>query len=499
METLTGLLGGFQSAISIHNLITCLVGVILGTITGVLPGIGGAGTMALLLPLVFGLPPDTGLIMLAGIFYGAAYGGSTTAILVNIPGEGSSVVTCIDGYQMARKGRAGAALAVAAIGSFIAGTIGLVGLMLFAPMLARAALAFGPQEFFALAILGLLTLSNLTGKSMIKALLMVLVGIMLGSIGIDQLIGYERFTFGMVELERGIELVTLIMGLYGISEVLRLINEPYMETTIPKVRFRDLYPNREEICRSIKPMLRGGILGFFIGLIPGPSGIISTFISYGVEKRLSKHKDEFGKGAIEGVAGPESANNSACMGSMVPLLALGLPFTAATALFLAGLQIHGITPGPLFIKDHTHLFWVIIASMYIGNFLLLILNLPLVGVFASIVRTPIKILVPVIILITFVGAYSINNSVFDLWLLVLFGVIGLFLEEAGFDPAPLVIGVVLGPILENGLRQGLSLTHGHFIEFLTRPISGSLLMVALLILGIRAFHYFKQQVKEGRY
>lgn len=495
------LLQGLQSAISPINLLACLGGVLAGTIAGVLPGIGPVGTMALLLPFSFALEPGTAIIMLAGVYYGAMYGGSTTAILINIPGETPSIVTTFDGYQMAQKGRAGAALAVSAIGSFIAGTIGVIGIMLFAPWLARAALSFGPPEFFAVAVLGLITLSNLSGGPFIKAALMSLVGIALSTIGTDVIEGYNRFTFGIMDLQRGIEFAVLTMGMYGLDEVLNVAESPYTKPLLKKVRFRDLYPNREELKRSVKPMLRGGVSGFLIGLLPGPAAFLASLFSYTVEKRLSKKPESFGKGAIEGVAGPEAANNAASAGAMIPLLALGLAFAPPIAVLLSGFMIHGITPGPLFIQEHANLFWLVIASMYIGNIMLLILNLPLVGIFASLVLTPANILMPIVTLLTITGAYSLNNSIFDLWILVGSALAAYILRKTDFNPTPLIIGMVLGPVMERGLRQGLIITHGNIAAFMGRPIVVILLGISAGIILIRCFHkhyrFSKSPVEGG--
>lgn len=483
MDVLLNLGQGFLSALTLQNLLACFIGVLIGTITGVLPGIGPTGAMALLLPLSFGMDPGTGLIMLAGIYYGSMYGGSTTSILVNLPGEATSMVTCIDGYQMTKKGKAGAALAVAAIGSAVAGTIGLVGLMLFAPPLANAALKFGPPEYFALGFMMLILLSNLTEGSFRKALLMVIVGMMLSTIGTDLVTGDYRMTFNYSELSKGIELLPVIMGLFGLAEILFIAFSPGEERGGAKVKvgLKELYLNKEEAKRSVGPILRGTAVGFPLGLIPGPSAFLSTLISYRLEKKVSRRPEEFGKGAIEGVAGPESANNAASSSAMIPLLALGLPFAPPTALLLGGLMIHGIAPGPLFITQHADLFWLVVASMYIGNVILLILNLPLVGVFASLTRVPVKILLPAVTVIMFIGAYSVNNSIFDLWVMLIFGVIGLVMKYANYEPAPLVIGLVLGGIIEEGLRQGLLILEGNVLLFFERPISATFLVIAIVL------------------
>lgn len=481
MDVITNLLHGFALAATPENLFMCFIGAFLGTVTGVLPGIGPTAAMALLLPVSFGLSPTASLIMLAGIYYGAMYGGSTTSILLNMPGEAASAITCIDGYRMARKGRAGAALAVAAIGSWVAGTVGVIGLMLFAPSLAKAALLFGPPEYFAIAVLGLLLLSNLTDGQFSKSTIMVVIGIMLGTVGIDLSSGFNRFTFGTASLLDGIELIPVLMGLFGLSEVFSLISAPSDSIGVLNVKFKELYPTKAELKKSIAPITRGTLLGFPIGLLPGPSGTLASFAAYKLEKSVSKHPEEFGKGAIEGVAGPESANNAASTGSMVPLFALGLPFAPPAAILLSGLLIHGISPGPLFVTQHADIFWTVIASMYIGNVMLIVLNLPLVGVFASLIKTPPAILMPMITGIMLIGAYSVNNSLFDVALLIIFGLIGFIMKKYNYEPAPLIVGLVLGPILEESLLQGLNIVHGNFLQFFFRPISGVLLTLAIIV------------------
>jgi putative tricarboxylic transport membrane protein len=470
------------------NLFACFLGALVGTLVGVLPGIGPSGTMAILLPVTFGLGPTAGIIMLAGIWYGAQYGGSTTSILVNVPGEAASVVTCLDGYEMAKKGRAGAALTVSAIGSWLAGTFGVAGLMLFAPPLANAALAFGPPEYFAIALLGLVVLSNLTGRSPLKSFLMVLLGVMFSTVGLDPIAGFDRFTFGVADLLGGVEFVPVTMGLFGIAEILSIVAEPYVVKDVTKVRFRDLYPNRSELRRAFPPMIRGGILGFLVGLIPGPAAIVASFASYGLERKISKHRREFGRGAIEGVAGPESANNSATAGGLVPLLALGLPFAPPTAVLLSGLMIHGVTPGPLLMQQHPEVFWGVIGSMYLGNLILLVLNLPLVGVFASITRLSPSLLMPVILLLTIVGSYGVNNSLFDVWVMMIAGGTGYLMKKFEFEPAPLVLGLVLGRIMEGALRRSMVIMDGNPLAFFQRPLSGVLLaLVILLLVGGKIF------------
>jgi putative tricarboxylic transport membrane protein len=425
------------------------------------------------------------------------YGGSTTSILLNVPGEAASIVTCLDGYEMAKKGRAGAALFVAAIGSFIAGTVGIVFMMIFAPPLGAAALAFGPPEYFAISLIGMLLLSNLSGDSFLKSFLMFVVGMMISTIGIDALDGYSRLSFGSLELTRGIELVPCIMGLFGLAEVFAVALEPYDVGELIKVKFRDLYPNKEELKRSVWPIIRGSFVGFPIGLIPGPAAILSSLVSYRLEKGMSKHPEEFGHGAIEGVAGPESANNGAASGAMVPLLALGIPFAPATAVLLGGFMIHGVAPGPTFITNHADLFWLIIASMYIGNFMLLVLNLPLVGVFASLTKVPAKTLMPLVAAIMFIGTYSINNNFFDIYIFVLFGLIGFILKCINFSAASLIVGFVLGPVFEKGLRQGLIMTDGNLFSFFQRPISGTLLAIAILIAAWTVYSQIKKSYRHA--
>lgn len=496
MNVFSNLLAGFSTALSATNLLYCFIGVLLGTIVGVLPGLGGVTTMVLLLPLTYSMDSATSIIMLAGVYYGSMYGGSTTAILMNMPGESPAMVSTFDGYKMAKKGRGGAALAIAAYGSFFAGTVGVIGIMLFSPMLATAALSFGPPEFFAISVLGFVLLSNLTGKSFLRSILMVIIGVMLGTIGIDPIEGYQRFIFGQAELSRGIEMSVVTIAVFGLSEILSSAAEKHDKVDMVKVKYKEMYPNKTELKRSVFPIIRGSIIGFFIGLIPGPAAIMSTLASYAVEKKVSKHPEEFGNGAIEGVAGPESANNAASSGAFVPLLALGLPFAPAAAILLSGLTIHGITPGPLFISQHQALFWALIASMYIGNVMLLVLNLPLVPAFASLAKIPPKILLPIVTVVAFCGAYSMNNSIFDLYLLIIFAVIGIVMKLAGFEPAPLIVGLVLGPEMEGALRRGLVMNRGDFLSFFTRPISGTILVLAILYLGYSVISSFKGKLKN---
>jgi putative tricarboxylic transport membrane protein len=496
MDVFNNLMQGFVLAMSFNNLLACFLGVLIGTVVGVLPGIGPVGAMALLLPFSFGLDAGTSLILLAGIYYGAMYGGSTTSILINVPGEAASVVTCLDGYQMARKGRAGAALAVAGIGSWVAGSVGVVLLMLFAPPLGKAALSFGPPEYFAISLVGMLLLSNLSGDSFIKAFLIFTIGMMISTIGIDVLTGFNRLSFDVLELTRGIEFLPCAMGLFGMAEVFAIAVEPYDVGEMIKVKFKELYPSREELKKSVWPVIRGSFVGFPIGLIPGPAAILSSLVAYRLEKGISKHPEEFGKGAIEGVAGPESANNAAAAGAMVPLLALGIPFAPATAVLLGGLMLHGVAPGPTFITGNSQLFWLVVASMYIGNFMLLILNLPLVGVFASLTKVPAKFLIPVVTSIMFIGSYSLNNSLFDIFMLLFFGLLGFIFKSLNYPATPLLVGLVLGPVFEKSLRQGLIMADGNFMFFVQRPISGTLLAVAALIVVWTVYSELKKRKRN---
>ncbi len=452
------------------NLLACFSGAAVGTLVGVLPGLGPAAAMALVIPLTLKLGPTAGLIMLAGIYYGSMYGGSTTSILVNVPGEPASVVTTIDGYAMARKGRAGAALAVAAIGSFVAGTVSVIALQLFAPALARSALAFGPAEYFALTVLGLVLLSGLTGKSRIKSLTMMMIGLILSTVGFDPLGGVERFSFGFPAAQGGVSFIALTAGLFGIAEVLSFLATKVKPLEVLPVRFRELYPNRTELKRSLAPMTRGSFLGFIFGLLPGPAATMASFASYGLERRLSKNKSEFGKGAIEGVAGPEAANNAAAGGAMVPLLSLGLPFAPATAVLLGGMLLHGITPGPLLLKERPDVFWGVVGSFYLGNIMLLILNLPLVGLFARIVRIAPKNLMPVVLVLCVVGAYGDNVNLFDVWVMLGAGVFGYLIRKYGYEPAPLVVGLVLGSVMERSLRQALIISRGELSGLWDSPV-----------------------------
>jgi len=486
LETFQNLAGGFALALSPSVLLYAFVGCIVGTLVGVLPGVGPLAGISLLLPVSFGLNPTAAIVLLAGIYYGAMYGGSTTSILMRIPGEAASVMTCIDGYAMTQKGRGGAALALAAIGSYVAGTVSVVGLMFLAPPLAEFALRFGPPENFALLVLGLLVLAYMSGGSMAKALAMAALGLLLGMIGIDTMTGIFRFHYGLVELGDGVGVVPTAVGLFGISEILLSAGRA-TRGEIHRPRMRELLPSRQEWREAAAPIGRGTVLGFLIGIIPGPGHVISTFVSYAVERRLSKHPERFGQGAVEGVAGPESANNSATSGAFVPMLALGLPSGAVPAIMMAAMMIHGISPGPLLIQQQPQMFWGFIASMYVGNVVLLILNLPFVGIFVNLLRIPYGYLYPSILAFATLGVYAVNNSVVDVWIMTLTGLLGYVLRKFDFEIAPIVLGLVLAPMLELSFRQSLAMSAGNYAIFATRPITAVMLGVGLvlLLLGLR--------------
>lgn len=499
LQGLNQLYSGFVHSLTTVNLLACFFGALIGTIVGVLPGLGPTATMALMLPFTMQYGPTAGLIMLTGVWYGAMYGGSTTSILVNIPGEAASVVTCLDGYQMAKKGRAGAALTLVAVGSFVGGTLGILGLQLFAPLLGQAALSFGPPEYLAFMILAFLLLSNLSEASPLRSLLMTGLGLFISTVGVDSMTSVTRFTFGIDDLTQGIDFLPIAMGFFGLTEILCLAVETYIAPAIQKIRFRELYPNREEIRRSVIPTFRGSILGFFVGLVPGPCTVISTFISYALEKRISKHPEEFGKGAVEGVVGPESANNSAVLGSMIPLLTLGIPFAAPSAVLLAGLRLHQVEPGPLLFQNAPDIFWTFIAAMYIGNFMLLVLNLPLIGLFARIATIKPKFLVPCISIICLVGIYSVRNSIFDVWVMIAAGVVGFFLRKWDLPVAPFIIGMVLGPTTEASFRQTLMIFKGNLFLIFGRPVATGFLVVALIFIIVKFVYevFYHKPPKEA--
>jgi putative tricarboxylic transport membrane protein len=492
MDILQNILFGLQVALQPVNLFYCFIGVFIGTLIGVLPGIGPVGTMSLLLPATFRISPVGAIIMLAGIYYGAQYGGSTTSILVNIPGEASSVITCLDGYQMARKGRAGPALGIAAMGSFIAGTIAIVGLMFVAYPLAKAALSFGPPEYFALVCVGLVILTFLTRGSMYKALMMALLGLLLGFVGLDLFTAIPRFTFGVNELMDGVGIVPLVMGLFGISEILINIEQP-LKREIYVTKIKGLLPTLQDWVVTKWAILRGTLIGFFLGILPGGGAVLASFVSYAIEKRVSKYPERFGTGLIEGVAAPEAANNAAAQASFIPLLSLGIPPNVVMAVLFGGLLIHGIQPGPLLIQKHPDLFWGVVMSMYVGNAMLLALNLPLIGIWVKILKVPYTILFPLILLFCLIGVYSVNNSVIDIYLMILFGIVGYLMQKFGFEPAPLALAYVLSPMLETALRQSLSISGGSFSIFFSRPISMVCMLIVAALLVFQIYSYFPKK------
>ncbi len=482
METVQSLLYGFQVALQPMNLIYCFFGVLLGTLVGVLPGLGPSAAIALLLPTTFKISPVSSTIMLAGIYYGAMYGGSTTSILVNIPGEAASVVTCLDGYQMALKGRAGPALGIAAFGSFIAGTFAVIALTVAGPPLAGIALKFGPPEYFSMMIVGIVVLTYLSSGSMIKAVMTATVGLTLSGVGMDIISGTYRFTYARILLD-GIGIVPTVMGLFGISEVL-LNLETEVRRDILAAPVKDLFPTLKDWKDSTWPIIRGTILGFFLGIVPGGGSVIASFASYAVEKKVSKHPEEFGKGAIQGVAGPEAANNAGAGGSFIPLLTLGIPANPVTAILLGALVIHGLQPGPLLMSKAPDLFWGTITSMYIGNGMLLVLNLPLIGLWVQVLRVPYYFLYPLILLFCLIGAYGLDNRVGDVIIMLIFGIAGYLMKKFRYEGAPLVLALVLGRKLESTFRESLILSRGDFSIFVSRPISLSFLVVAALLLLI---------------
>jgi putative tricarboxylic transport membrane protein len=490
MDVVHGLLQGFQVALTPMNLLMCVIGVVLGTIIGVLPGLGPPATIAMLLPLTFKLDPTGAMIMLAGIYYGAKYGGSTTSILLNVPGESASVVTCIDGYAMARKGRAGPALGIAAIASFIAGTFGVVALMLVAPPLARLSLAFSAPEYFALMVFGLTMVVLLAGESLTKALLAMMVGLWIASMGTDLFTATSRFTFGQVELMGGIDFIIVAIGVFALGEVMGNMEpeKPIEMIPVPK-GLRNLLPTWDDMKRCRFAFVNGSVVGFLIGILPGAGSTIASFMSYGIEKGFSKHPEEFGKGAIEGVAAPEGANNAETGGALVPLLTLGIPGSGTTAILLAALVLWGFKPGPLFIQESPQLFWGLVASMYIGNVLLLVLNLPLVAVFAQLLKVPGYAMYPLILGVSIIGVYSVSSSMFHLGLLAAFGLVGYLMRKLDYPTGPLVLGLVLGDPMEKALRQSLMMSNGD-LSILFRPIPSVLLALAALLLVIPAFKKF---------
>jgi putative tricarboxylic transport membrane protein len=492
LEFLNNLSLGFGIALTINNLAFCFLGVVIGTLIGVLPGLGPVATISLLLPATFGMDPVSSIIMLCGVYYGAMYGGSTTSILVNIPGEAASVVTCLDGYQMARNGRAGPALGMSAFGSFIGGTLSIIGLMFLSPVLAKLALKFGPPEFFALMVLGITMVTYLCRGSILKGLVMAIAGLGVSTIGQDQISGTNRFTFDSITLMDGMGMVPVAMGMFGIAEVLTNL-EQRVKQDVFKTKLSGILPTAKDWMEARWALVRGSLIGFFVGILPGAGTVIPTFMAYTVEKRLSSHPERFGTGVIEGVVAPETANNAAAGGSMVTLLSLGLPSSVGMAILLGAFIIHGIQPGPLLISQHPQLFWGTIASMYIGNVMLLVLNLPLIGLWVKILKIPYGILFPLIIFFCFLGAYSLNNNIYDVLVMVVFGVFGYLMRKFDYEGAPFILALVLGPMLENAFRQ--SLIYGDPAIFVTHPISAVLLFVAALLLISPLFAAFRNRRK----
>ncbi len=480
MDVLTHLITGFSVSFSLANIWYCFVGCLVGTAVGVLPGLGPTATIALLFPLTLNLSPVTAIIMLAGIYYGAMYGGSTTSILVNIPGEAASVVTCLDGYQMARKGRAGAALGISAFASFIAGTLSVFGLAFMAPMIASFALKFGATEYFSMIVVGLVAVTFLSQGSMLKSMMMIFLGLFLSTVGQDSITGEPRFQYGLIQLQDGLDFIPLIMGCFGISEILINIEDKSHRQVFAD-RISGLLPTLKDWGRSIFPILRGTVMGFFFGTLPGGGAVLGSFASYATEKKCTRNPDEFGKGAIEGVAGPEAANNAASQGAFIPLLTLGIPSNSVMALLVGALIVHGVQPGPLLMTSSPDVFWGIITSMYLGNFFLLLLNLPLIGLWVRMLMVPYPILFPLILLICMIGCFSLNYSVFDISMMGIFGIVGYILRKLNFELTPLVLAFVLGPLLEDKLRHALLIHHGDLSVFFTRPISAVFLSVAFAL------------------
>ncbi|MBW8270561.1 tripartite tricarboxylate transporter permease [Caldovatus aquaticus] len=487
---------GFSVALSWNNLLFAFIGCMIGTAIGVLPGIGPVATISLLLPITFGQPATTAIIMLAGIYYGAQYGGSTTAILLNLPGEVSSVVTTLEGYKMARRGRAGAALTIAALGSFFAGSVATVLVAASGPLLTSIALSFGPADYFSLMLLGLIIAAVLAQGSVIKSVGMVVLGVALGLVGTDVQTGQQRFTFGIPELSDGLGFAALAMGMFGIAEIILNLERPEARSVLT-TKVGSLYLNREEVRRAVPSVLRGTLVGSALGILPGGGAALASFGSYMMERRLSKGRAEFGTGAIEGVAGPESANNAASQTSFIPLLTLGIPANAVMALMVGALIIQGIQPGPRMVEAQPDLFWGLIASMWIGNLMLLIINLPMIGMWVKLLQVPYRYMYPAILTFCAIGIYSINNNVFDVYLTVLFAIAGYLFAKLKMEPAPLLIGFVLGPMMEEHLRRAMLLSRGDPSVFIERPISGTLLAIAALALGMMLLPNLRRKKEEA--
>ncbi|MBM3358361.1 MAG: tripartite tricarboxylate transporter permease [Betaproteobacteria bacterium] len=495
MEAFQHLLTGFGHALSLEYLAYAFVGCTLGTLVGVLPGLGPAAGTAILIPLTFKLDPTGAIIMLAAIYYGAMYGGTITSVLINVPGEAASVITCIDGHAMAKQGRGGTALGIAAIGSFIGGIVATIALVVVAPPLARLGLLFGPPEFFALMVLGLSLVTGLAGRSLLAALLMTIIGLVLAMIGIDPVRGAPRFTFGVPELYDGVGFIPVVMGLFGISEILLMAESPARE--VIKTKLTGLLPSREEWRSSLRAIWRGTGIGFALGLIPGIGSIIPTFMAYIAEKRLSKTPERFGQGAIEGVAAPETANNAYANAALIPFFTLGIPSSPTIAVLMGAFIINGLTPGPFLFQERPDLVWTVIASLFIGNVILLILNLPLVGLWARLLHIPYQYLCTGVLLFCVLGAYSLQQSVFDVWLMIVFGVIGYFFRKLDLPLAPLVLGLILGPFIEKSMRTSLEMSGGDFSIFATRPLCVTLLVAAVVVLAAAALRLVPARVREA--
>ncbi len=498
MESLQLLFTGFADAISLENLLMAAIGALVGTFVGVLPGLGPTSAIAILLPLTAVLGPTQGIIMLAGIYYGAMYGGSTTAILLNIPGEVSSVPTCLDGYPLAKKGRGGPALGITAISSFVAGTMGVLGLVLFAPLLADQALRFGPPEYFALMILALTVMVSLSGESIVKASIMGAFGYLLAMVGLGPSSGLPRFHYGSSTLTGGLEMTSIIIGLFAVTEVLKGMAE--RRKTISPGDLGSVYPGLADLRNSARPMLQGGLVGFFLGLLPGCSAAITSFLAYDLEKKVSRHPEKFGKGAIEGVAAPEAANNATSSAGFIPLFALGIPASPPLAVLLAGLMIYGLTPGPVLFEQNSQFVWTVIASMFIGNAMLLVLNLPLVGLWVKLTQIPYGVMAPIILLFCTIGAYSVRNHLFDVIVALVFGVMGYVLTKYHWPLVPLILCFILGPLMEESFLQSMAMSAGNPAIFFERPISLGILALSavLLAVSLKLMRRTKKQVEAAR-
>lgn len=496
MEALQHLMTGFAAALSPMNLLFATIGCVLGTLIGVLPGLGPAAGTALLIPITFKLEPTAAIIMLAAIYYGAMYGGTITSVLINVPGEAASVVTCLDGYEMAKKGRAGAALGIAAIGSFIGGTVATFGLVLVALPLTRFALKFGSPEYFSLLLVGLSLVMGLAGKSLTKALVMGILGLIFSFVGVDPVEGAPRFTFGIAPLMDGIRFVPVVMGFFGIGEILLNAEKSLMRVMAEGGKVSSFLPRRDELWVSFTSILRGTGLGFFLGLIPGTNSAVASFMSYSIERKLSKHPDKFGTGVIEAVAAPETANNSYANAALIPLFTLGLPGSPTIAILMGALIMNGLTPGPLLFTQHANFVWAVIASLYIGNVILLVLNLPLVGWWARLLKIPYNILVVFILVFCIIGAFSLNNSLFDVGMMIGCGILGYIFKKLDFPLAPAILTLILGPLMEQSLRESLSTSHGDFSIFFTRPISLFFLVLTAVILVTSAWQAWPSSVRE---